>query len=149
MASPSPTPAPDADGDGVPDGDDEFPDDDRHSRVLASREFVDALEKGVWKAFGLTYDQQGVLTYELTVQTGPAIDVLVIPRDALSAFRNRSSYDVYADMSSLDTRSATVDTVVPEGGYVLVLDNTTRGSAAPGDGDETAASVQFSFQQSA
>lgn len=149
--SPTPTPTPpppDADGDGVPDADDDFPDDDRRSRVAASREFAGDLEKGVWKGFGLTYDQQGVLSYEVTVESGPNIDVLAIPRDALSAFRNRSSYDLYPSMSQLATEAATVETAVPEGRYVLILDNTSRGRAQPGDGENTTASVQFSFTQS-
>ena len=146
-ASPTPTPEPDADGDGVPDADDDYPDDDRRSRTLASREEAMTLEKGVWQAFALTYDQQGILDYEMSVEAGPAIDVIVLPRDRLSAFRNRESVDFYPSVTRFDVDAASVDAILPKGRYVLVVDNTSRGRADPGDTEPTTAEVQFAFEQ--
>lgn len=146
-ASPSPTPRPDADGDGVPDGDDEYPDDDRRSRTVASRSLSLDLEKGVWQAIVLQFDQRGLLEYELTVESGPSVDVVVIPRDSLAAFRNRESVEYYPSATRLDVDAAEVVAPMPQGRYVLIVDNSTRGRAGPGEGEDTTVTAQFAFEQ--
>lgn len=148
--SPSPTPTAtpaDRDGDGVPDSDDEYPGDDRRSRRVAGRELSLEIARGTYNGFGITFDERGVLSYRLTVQEGPNVDVLVIPRDDLETFRNNQSVRFVQSLTRWNTASANVNAVIDAGEYALVVDNSYRGRSQPGDEEPTTATADFRFVQ--
>jgi hypothetical protein len=83
------------------------------------------------------------IEYEVTVTSGPPIDVFLLERDEVTSYREAKPFEYVAGGSTLRTRRGTATVVVPAGTYSIVADNTRLGEATP-PADNSAGEVELS-----
>jgi hypothetical protein len=94
---------------------------------------VEVSEDG-YAQFPFETDEPATLSYEVAVEEGPLIDVLLVhERDGRDLFVGESVAYIGAG-SALSVREASVEYDLDPGGYLLVVDNSPGGRARPPGG---------------
>ena len=126
--SSTPTPGPDSDGDGVPDGVDDYPDDERLARRSSSATGTTTLQAGAFKSWALTNGDQTpgeYVHYDVAVTGEGRVDCLVLDRQAYDAFVDGArDVSVVSAYSRAGVSEATVTERLDGGEYLFVLDYT-------------------------
>lgn len=85
------------------------------------------------------------LEYELTVKSGPSVDVYLLGMSELEAYKEPKEFEYIDGGSMLDTQGGTTAVVLPGKIYTIVVDNTRIGPAAP-PSEDAAADVELTAQ---
>jgi hypothetical protein len=126
----------DTDGDGVPDRADDFPSDDRYSRLLDSEVDRVQLASGRFKLYRFDVPAAADLYYRARTTDGSRIDIFLTDETNFHAYEERSKWSYYDGGSELNTSAAeTTFTVGAERTYYLIIDNTAEGDATPSSAD--------------
>lgn len=104
------------------------------------------IPKEDFSAYDFAIDESATLDYTIEVNSGPAIDVLVMDRSNFGAYRdeNYGSVTFLSDFSHTDTMFANTSGEVGAGRYNLVVDNTGNvGTNPPPDSKTAVVSVDY------
>lgn len=105
-------------------------DDEPQREELVSGTFD--INEDEFRGWRFSLDQDATLEYSYTVTEGPSIDVFLLDDRAYSHFKEEDNFQYISEGSALDAVSKSVEVDLPEGDeYVLVIDNTNAGEAAP------------------
>jgi hypothetical protein len=89
-----------------------------------------------------SYDQPVTVSWQFTVRDGPSIDIFLVSQSEFSHYEQGERFRTFE--SSLDSTAGSESVTLEEGEYVLVLDNTSAGEAAPPTNfDEDPAEVEI------
>jgi hypothetical protein len=136
---------PDADNDGVPDSDDDYPNDPERSAGKTSRGNLDVAEDE-WSSWTFEFSEPTHIEYEMVVRDGPSVDVILFGDREYEYFENQDRAKYYSGLSDLDTTRGLASGWVEAGDYVLVVDNTEWGEAAPPTNlDDDVAEVEYTL----
>lgn len=71
------------------------------------------------------------LSYVARVTQGSAVDIYVMDGDEFNRYRDEEDTSFYIEASEQDTTNAEIQTTMPPGDYVIIIDNTYYGEAQP------------------
>ena len=112
-------------------------------RTLA--EGVQEIATGKLQIISFQLADAAEVAVDITVESGPAIDVYVIESDAIVAFRKREHFDFDATLSAESTRAVQRRGTLVPGRYAVLLDNTVQGKARAGT--EGAATARYAVKK--
>jgi hypothetical protein len=114
------------------------------TRRASGKRLVDGtlrLETGTYGTRAFTLADERWLTVAATLsdrsvdvkRDGPAVDVFVLRPNEAARYRAGDPFEYLETVSMPDVVNGSVAGTVPAGEYELLVDNTARGSGAPGD----------------
>lgn len=121
----------DTDGDGVPDDEDDFPDDAQRSAVLSRFSERDELNEDYYQFFEFSFPETTGLEYTVEVEGDVHLDVIVTDQTNFRYYKDGTEWEYMSGLSDLETTYATEGGWLEAGEWVLIIDNTDAGGAAP------------------
>ena len=113
------------------------------STVSAAESGTKVIPSGGYFVYEFSYSGTTHLSYQVTVNSGPNVDVIVTDEVGYAQYVGVASTVQYSvTYSKLNTRSASFDNDIEGGHYYLIVDNSVQGSARP---NGQSATVTYSF----
>jgi len=123
---------PDQDNDGVPDSQDDYPDDSDYSVLLQQNSTSVDINEDYYQYFSFSPSRSANLSYIAEVQGDISIDAILVDGTNFTYYEDRTEWEYYVRGTDMDTTYADVDMDIgTDREYYLILDNTSRGGAAP------------------
>jgi len=105
---------------------------DSGSTVETIVDDTDTIEEDQYLSYSFELNRSADVDIRATVRDGPRVDIFVTSPEEFSHFEEGERFRYNSELSQMDTAGydASLEDM-PEGEYVLVVDNTEMGEAAP------------------
>ena len=105
------------------------------------------INEDYYSYYEFSFDEPTTLEYTANVTDGPNIDVILTDSTNFRYYEDGSEWKYVSEGSDLDTSYADVEVDLDENDWVLILDNTDKGSATPpADMENNRVSVELEYE---